>query len=431
MTKKISLWLAIFLMVFAMVITFQLTIIFGDVFFRDEPAGQVPTEFTEQTDAPAEPDGTEAPAEKTLSDEITERVSAKIAEIAELYTKYYVGDLDVDDLVEGAALGFVAYTGDKYGAYHNAEDFAALQQNYSGEFVGIGISAVLNTDYYAIEVLNVMPNSPADEGGFLQNDLILAVDGENVADLGYNEAISRIRGEAGTEVTLTVARGEDYSEVFDLTLTRRAVEEQSVTYETLEVATLFKPVAYIRLMDFNDTTAQQFIDALNQGQADGVHGYIIDVRNNGGGELSSILDILDPLLPAGPMVRIQYKDGTERVYESGENEFNAPMVVLANGNTASAAELFVSALKDYQKAVVVGDVTYGKGTVQSLIPFEDGSALRISTAMYAPPYSDNYEGVGITPDIEVPLDEEYRGVNLFKVAHENDAQLQAALALYK
>ena len=240
-----------------------------------------------------------------------------------------------------------------------------------------------------------------------------------------------MRGEVGTEVTITIARGADYSEQFDVTLTRRMVEEQSVTYETIELPNLVTPIAYIRLMDFNDTTASQFADALNRGREDRAHGYIVDVRNNGGGELSSILQILDMLLPEGPIVRIQYKDGTEQVYESDVNEFKAPMVVLANGNTASAAELFVSALKDYQKAIVVGTVTYGKGTVQSLIPFEDGSALRISTSMYAPPYSDNYEGVGITPDVESELDEEYRNINLFKLAHENDAQLQAALALYK
>lgn len=428
MTKKISLWLAIFLVIFAMVITFQLTIVFGDVFFRDEPAGQVPPDYTEKTEEPTVPD---EPAEKTLGEEITERVAAKIGAIAELYADYFVGDLDIDELVEGAAHGFVAYTGDKYGAYHNAEDFAALQQGYSGEFAGIGVSVVYNADYGVIEVLNVMPNSPADEGGLLPSDFIIAVGGENVAAIGYNEAVAKVRGEAGTEVTITIARGEDHSEQFDVTLTRRMVEEQSVTYEAIELPNLVTPIAYIRLMDFNDTTASQFADALNRGREDRAHGYIVDVRNNGGGELSSILQILDMLLPEGPIVRIQYKDGTEQVYESDVNEFKAPMVVLANGNTASAAELFVSALKDYQKAIVVGTVTYGKGTVQSLIPFEDGSALRISTSMYAPPYSDNYEGVGITPDVESELDEEYRNINLFKLAHENDAQLQTALALYK
>ena len=180
MTKKISLWLAIFLVIFAMVITFQLTIVFGDVFFRNEPAGQVPTDYTEKTEEPTVPD---EPAEKTLGEEITERVAAKIGAIAELYAAYFVGDLDIDDLVEGAAHGFVAYTGDKYGAYHNAEDFAALQQGYSGEFAGIGVSVVYNADYGVIEVLNVMPNSPADEGGLLPSDFIIAVGGENVATM--------------------------------------------------------------------------------------------------------------------------------------------------------------------------------------------------------------------------------------------------------
>lgn len=428
MTKKISIWLAIFLVIFATVITFQLTIIFGDVFFRDEPAGQVPTDYTEKTEEPTAPD---EPADKTLGEEITERVAEKIGAIAELYANYYVGDLDIDDLVEGAAHGFVAYTGDKYGAYHNAEDYAALQQGYSGEFAGIGVSVTYNPDLGVIEVLNVMPNSPADEGGLLPSDLIIAVGGENVIDLGYNEAVAKVRGEVGTEVTVTIARGESYEEQFDVTLTRRIVEEQSVTYEAIELPNLVTPIAYIRLMDFNDTTAAQFADALRAGTEDKAHGYIVDVRGNGGGELSSIMEILDMLLPEGPIVRIQYKDGTEQVYESDANEFKAPMVVLANGNTASAAELFVSALKDYQRAIVVGTVTYGKGTVQSLIPFDDGSALRISTSMYAPPYSDNYEGIGVTPDIESELDEQYRGINLFKLAHENDAQLQAALALYK
>lgn len=428
MTKKISLWLAIFLVIFAMVITFQLTVIFGDVFFRSEPAGQVPTDFTEQTEEPGLP---EEPEKKTLGEEITERVAEKIAGIAELYAEYYVGDLDIDALVEGAAYGFVAYTGDKYGAYHNAEVYASLTEGYSGEFAGIGVSVIYNTELSVIEVLNVMSDSPADDVGLLPSDLIIAVGGESVASLGYNEAVARVRGEVGTEVTLSIARGEDYGERFEVTLTRRIVEEQSVTYETIELPNLVSPVAYIRLMDFNDTTAAQFADALSRGNEDHAHGYIIDVRNNGGGELSSILEILDMLLPEGPIVRIQYKDGTEKVYESDAREFKAPIVVLANGNTASAAELFVSALKDYQRAVVVGTVTYGKGTVQSLIPFTDGSALRISTSMYAPPYSDNYEGVGVTPDVEAELDEAYRGINLFKLAHENDAQLQAALSLYK
>ena len=138
------------------------------------------------------------------------------------------------------------------------------------------------------------------------------------------------------------------------------------------------------------------------------------------------------LLPEGPIVRIMYKNGDERVYQSKASCLDAPIVVLVNGNTASAAELFVSALRDYGKATpVIGETTYGKGTVQTILPLRDGSALRLSTSMYAPPFSDNFEGVGVTPDIEVSLADEFKTVNLFKLDHEDDAQLQAAIRIFQ
>ena len=430
MKKKISVWLALFLMIFACAITFQLTIVFGGVFAREDNIGEVPSEYTTTeatTAAPVE----EPPAELTLEAEIVQRASEKIAEIAALYAKYYVGDLNVDDLIEGVAEGFVAYTGDKYGAYHPEEEYKELTTGYSGEFAGIGVSVIYNSDYGAIEILNVMPDSPALDVDLQPDDLIIAVEGENVAEIGYNTAVNRIRGEIGTDVTVTIARGENYENIFEVTLTRRKVEEQSVTYEEIQVPGLLSPVAYIRLMDFNDKTAEQFSEALGEGTLSHARGYIVDLRNNGGGELSSILEILDMLLPEGPIVRIQYKDGTEKVYESNAQSFNEPIVVLTNGNTASAAELFVSALRDYNKATVVGETTYGKGTVQSIIKLDDGAALRISTSMYAPPYSDNYEGIGITPDIAVSLADEYKNLNLFKLDYENDTQLQAAVKLFQ
>lgn len=427
MTKKISVWLTAVLVIFACAITFQLTVVFGNAFVREDPVGEVPTEFT----TTAEPEPEPEPEPPTLAEEITQRVSAKIASLAELYEQYYVGELDIDELVEGAAEGMVAYAGDKYGAYHNAEEYAELMTDYAGEFAGIGVSVVYNAEYGAIEILNVMPNSPALDADLRPNDLIIGVGGEDVLSLGYNEAVNRIRGEIDTDVTLTIARGAEYEEVFDLTLTRRKVEEQTVTYETMTVDGVYAPLAYIRLMSFDHKTAEQFADALSQGQTDRVHGYIIDVRNNGGGELNSILDVLDMLLPEGPIVRIQYKDGTETVHESDEKMLNQPIVVLANGNTASAAELFVAALRDYNKGIIVGETTYGKGTVQSIISFNDGTALRLSTAMYLPPFTENFEGVGVAPHVEASLAEEYKNVNLFKLAYEDDAQLQAAINLYK
>lgn len=428
MTKKISVWLSVLLIIIACAITFQLTVIFGDSFVRDQTVGEVPTEYTDSSDEPETPGEI---VQKLPADEIVERVSEKIYALAWLYTNYYVGELNIDDLVEGAAVGFAAYSGDKYGSYHSAEEYASLQEGYSGEFAGIGVSVTFDPQTYMIEILNVMPDSPALEAGLLPNDVIIGVGGVKITEIGYDEAVKRIRGEIGTDVTITVARGEAYEEVFDVTVTRRKVEEQVVTYETIEVDGLARPIAHIRLLDFNDKTPEQFLAALTQGTSDVVHGYILDVRNNGGGELTSITEILDTLLPEGPIVRIQYKDGTEQVISSDKNAFPGMFVVLANGNTASAAELFVAALRDYGKAFVVGTTTYGKGTVQTIVPFDDGSALRISSAMYTPPHSANYEGVGIAPDVEVDLDDAYKNVNLFKLDHENDAQLQAALRLFK
>ena len=431
MNKKISVWLALFLMIFVCAITFQLTVVFGGAFARDtDGIGEVPSEYTTTEATIIEP-VEETPAEPTLEEEIVQRASEKIAQLAKLYANYYVGELNVDDLVEGVAEGFVAYAGDKYGAYHPKEEYEELQVSYSGEFAGIGVSVIYNSDYGAIEILTVMPDSPALDVGLQPDDLIVSVEGESVAALGYNTAINRIRGEIGTDVTVTIARGENYENIFDVTLTRRKVEEQSVTYGEIKVQGLLTPVAYIRLMDFNDKTAEQFAEALGEGKLSYARGYIIDLRNNGGGELSSILEILDMLLPEGPIVRIQYKDGTEKVYESNAQSFNEPIVVLTNGNTASAAELFVSALRDYNQATVVGETTYGKGTVQSIIKLDDGAALRVSTSMYAPPYSDNYEGVGIIPDIEVSLADEYKNLNIFKLDYENDTQLQAAVKLFQ
>ena len=430
MNKKISIWVMLAILIAACAITFQATVLFGSSLIRDDRPGEVTTDTPVSTD-PVETVPPVEDKEPTLEEEIREKVSAKLAEIISLYANYYVGELNVDDLVEGVAEGFVVYSGDKYGAYHPIEEFKELTTGYEGEFAGIGVSVIYNSDYGAIEILSVMPNSPALEAALQPNDLIIGVEGENVAVLGYNTAVNRIRGEIGTSVTLTVARGEQYETVFDVTLTRRKVEEQSVTYETLNPAKKLFPLAYIRVLDFNHKTAEQFADALGAGQEDNARGYIIDLRNNGGGELNSILTILDLLLPEGPIVRIQYKDGTETVYESDAGSFNEPIVVLVNGNTASAAELFVAALRDYNKAIVVGENTYGKGTVQSLIKLKDGSALRLSTSMYSAPYSENYEGVGIAPDITVELAEEYKYINLFKLAYENDTQLQAAVKLFQ
>lgn len=423
MNKKISVFSTAALVVAVATVTFLCTLLFGGGLVYAEDSGAA-VSVADTTTAPGQP------SEPTM-DEMVKAISQRVTELAYYYSKYYVGSVDIDDIVEGVAEGFVAYSGDKYGQYHTAEEYKELTADYSGTFAGIGVSVTYNADYSAIEIMSVMPNSPALEAGLLPNDLIIAVGGESVGYLGYNEAINRIRGEIGTTVTVAVVRNEDFSKRFDVTLTRRIVEEQTVTYKEIEVDFLTKPLAHVSVTTFNNKTPVQFKNAIAEGMQANAHGFIIDMRNNGGGTLSSVLEMLDLILPKGPMVRIQYKNGEETVYESDAKSLEIPIVVLVNGNTASAAELFTSSLRDYGKAFVVGDVTYGKGTVQTIIPLRGGSALRISTSMYAPPFSDNFEGVGITPDIEVSLADEFKNVNLFNLEYENDAQLQAAVNMYK
>lgn len=425
MTKKISVWLAASLIIATTIITFLITFVNATDLATNNTAAAVANTEASVTEEPQK--------QKASPQEIVSKVSNKISELAYYYSNYYVGDIDVDKLVEGAAEGFVAYSGDKYGQYHTKEEMELLTSDYQGEFAGIGVSVTYNPEYMAIEILSVMDNSPALEAGLLPNDLVIAVNGEDVAYIGYNEAINRIRGEIGTEVTITIARGANYSERLDVTMVRAKVEEQSVTYDEIVADGIIDPIGYVRITTFNNKTPEQFKSAIGEGLTNHIHGFVIDLRNNGGGTLDSVVAMLDMVLEEGPIVRIQYSNGEETVYESDMYGLSrrVPIVLLVNDNTASAAELFTSSLRDYGRAFVVGEKTFGKGTVQTIIRLRDGTALRLSTAMYAPPFSDNFEGVGITPDIEVSLAEEYRSTNLFKLPYENDAQLQAAINLYK
>ncbi len=423
MEKKISVFTTAVLLVVVATVTFLTALTLGTSLVYAE--GSAVTTAVAQTEAAV------TEKEEPTADDIIKEASERITELAYYYSKYYVGDINVDDIVEGVAEGFVAYSGDKYGQYHTAEEYKELTADYTGEFAGIGVSVTYNADYLAIEVLNVLPDSPALEAGLLPNDLIIAVEGETVASLGYNEAVNRIRGAIGSAVTITVARGENYTERLDVTMIRRKVVEQTVTYKEIQTDFLIKPLAYISVTSFNNKTPEQFKIAVGDGISADAHGFIIDLRNNGGGTLSSVVEMLDYLLPEGPIVRIQYKDGRETVYESRATSQDIPIVLLVNGNTASAAELFTAALRDYGRGFVVGDKTYGKGTVQTIIPLVGGSALRLSTSMYAPPFSDNFEGVGITPDVSVSLADEYKNTNIFNLEYENDTQLQAAVNMYK
>ena len=235
-----------------------------------------------------------------------------------------------------------------------------------------------------------------------------------------------LQGEAGTTAEFTVRRGENYAEEISFSVLRGYVIEQTVSWHVLDDGGSIGDIGIVKITSFDAKTPEQFTNAINSLISEGVTSLVFDVRNNPGGELTSILSILDMLLPEGPIIRIVDSNGKETVRNSDASEIDMPMAVLINGHTASAAELFSCALQDYNKAVLVGTTTYGKGCMQQIVKLADGSALRVTVSMYNPPYSDNYDGVGVVPDILIEADENLSSANLYEIADADDNQLMAA-----
>ncbi len=364
---------------------------------------------------------------KTYSPFITE-VTEKLSELDAMFRDNYIGELDDAALMDAIMQGYVYGTGDEYGAYYNSEQFLELMTDIGGEMTGIGVSVIYNADYNAIEVLNIMPDSPALEAGVMIGDLIITVgeDKESVSELGYTPAVNKMQGQAGTEAVFTVARGANYEERIDFRITRAKVTELTVMYHPYEPD---PTVGVIKIMNFDGKTPEQFTEAVNELGMQGCDKLVVDLRYNPGGELNSILSILDFLLPEGPIIRTFDKDNNMvESYNSEESALDVPMSVIVNGSTASAAELFTSAMKDYDRATIVGTTTFGKGCMQSTMAMSDYSAASVTVRMYNPPFSDNYHGIGIVPDIEVELDEALAEKNIYKITDEEDNQLRAAVA---
>ncbi len=358
------------------------------------------------------------------------RVTSKLAEVDSLYRNYYIGELDDDVLIDSVIAGYVLGTGDDYAAYYNQDGFASLIQDLEGEMAGIGVNVIYNTQYKLIEILSVTSGSPAEKAGVMPGDLVVTVgeEKESVAELGYQPSINKLRGVIGTKAVFSVLRGENYSETVDFEIVRDKIVEQTVMNH------VYGPdnsIGVIKISGFDAKTPVQFVESVETLQKQGCDKLIIDLRYNPGGELSSIVTTLDYILPEGPVIRIFDADGKEvKAYYSEPTELNMPMAVVVNGSTASAAELFTSAVRDYNKATIVGETTFGKGCMQTTVPLSDNSAVSITYRMYSPPFSENYHGVGIVPDVEVALDPDLMFKNVYKITDEEDNQLAAAAATF-
>lgn len=401
--KKVSLGVSILVTVLAVIITFQITFIATNNAYKAKY-----NELVENLVGESE-------------------LFSRLGELVDLYENNYIGEIDQDKVIENVLDAYVASI-DKYGSYLTDEEYAEMMQDYNAELEGIGVHVIYNGDYGCIEVVAVMPDSPALEAGIEPGDLIAYVEGQSVAELGYYPAINLVKGEKGTYVNFTVYRGENYSEVVEFTVMRDIVTEQTVMHH---VVSFDETVGYIKIINFDNGTPDQFKEAVDSLRESGCTSLVLDVRYNPGGLLTSVVEILDYILPEGPIVRLVDKSGNEEVVYSDADCLDMNIVVLCNGSTASAGELFTAAIKDYNLGLVVGTQTYGKGTVQSIGALQLGGAVSISYKMYNPPYSDNYEGIGITPDVVIELDEALANKNIYKITDDEDNQLHRAVEALK
>ncbi|MBQ8399510.1 MAG: PDZ domain-containing protein [Clostridia bacterium] len=358
-------------------------------------------------------------AELSQKYEETDQLIIDLKEIKELFDGKYVGELEEEQIIEQVLDAYVQATGDRYAKYYTAKEYEEQQASYEGQGVGVGMRVFITQDG-RILVAYVEKDSPAHKAGILPGDEVIAVGDEKVSEIGTDKASELMLGQEGSEAVFTVKNADGQREV---SITRQAVSYSTVLYD------LENGMGYVRILSFGKNTPKEFSEAVDALQRAGAKALIFDVRQNGGGLLDSVHEMLDYLIEDG-------KEGAERVvavtvdnkqnekqYVCGdEHSVDLPMAVLVDGQTASASELFAAALRDYEMAVIVGQTTYGKGVAQTTYLLDDGSAVRLTTALYNPPSGENYDGKGVEPSISASSE----GLNIYLTPHSEDPVYIAA-----
>ena len=348
----------------------------------------------------------------------------KLDVLMQLVENYYYEDVDENDMLEGAAVGLMAGIGDVYTVYYTAEQMADFNEETEGEYAGIGCQLLADPSDQMITVTRVFKGSPAEKAGMRSGDKIVYVNDVYYSAYEMSDAVSVMRGEPGGQVKVTVLRD---LETIDFEVTREIVSINYVEYEILD-----GNIGYVMVYDFLGDAYEGFAEALDTFRAANVTGMIIDLRNNGGGLVDDSVDMADLILPEGVVVTLRDKDGREEVYRIDDEYYDVPMVLLVNEYSASASEILAGAVRDYGAGVLLGTKTFGKGVVQSVLEFTDGSGVKITTARYYTPSGECIHEVGIEPDIEVELDEDAVTIyGLNNLPHDEDAQLQAAIKVLR
>lgn len=359
---------------------------------------------------------------ETADSVVSEDTEKKLAAIEDVIEEYYYQDADIDvaAMTEGMYAGMVNSLGDPYSVYYTEEEWNDLMQETEGIYYGIGAYLMIDPNTGLGKISGVIENTPAQEAGLRADDLLYQVDGVSTMGMELSEIVAMVKGEEGTTVHLTIYR-EGETDYLEVDVERRKIEAPTVNYEMLE-----DDIGYIQITEFDEVTTDQFTEALAVIKGSGAKGLILDLRGNPGGSLSVVVDIARQILPKGLIVYTEDKYGQRDEYNcDGRNELDLPLVVLVNGNSASASEILAGAIKDYKKGILLGTTTFGKGIVQRVLPLTDGTALKLTISAYYTPNGNNIHGVGIEPDVVCEFD----GDAYYEDGKDN--QLEAAVTEVK
>lgn len=343
------------------------------------------------------------------------------AEILSSYiNRFYLNDIDYGKMGDIIYKAMVSGLDDKYAAYYTKDEYKDISEKTKGEFCGIGayISQGKNDNY--LKVAGVVKGGPAEKAGIKKGDIIVEVDGENIQGKDSSYAISKMKGKKGTNVSILVMR-KGNKKTITFNIKREVIHDNTVSYKMLD-----NNIGYISVSAFETVTKKQFKSAVDCLEKKNEKGLIIDLRDNGGGLLDTALDMLDQILPKKLVVYTKDKNGVaEEYYTKDDKEIKIPIVILVNGNSASASEVFCGALRDYGKAKLLGTKTFGKGIVQSSFAFRDGTGLKFTTSKYYTPKGINIHGTGFEPDIKVKSNGKMTALK--ESGYKVDNQINAAL----
>lgn len=340
---------------------------------------------------------------------IGSEVEAKLNAIDSVLDSFYFEEVDDEKAKDSIYKAYLSSYGDKYTVYYTADEYKKLTETTNGTFSGIGAVCQISSEG-GILLVDVYESGAGYKAGLRSGDRIIQVDGTDVTDMDLSSAVALVKGEKGTQVGLKIVRDGATSYY---TVVRDEIEVQTVNYAITE-----DNIGYISVSQFENVTAKQFKAAIEDLKSEGAKGIIIDIRNNPGGLLTTVISMLKDILPNGLIVYTEDKDGNRKEYSDNDNEeLDMPLAVLVNGNSASASEIFAGAIQDYGKGVIVGTQTFGKGIVQTVKPLTDGSAIKFTIAKYFTPKGQDIHGKGVTPDVVVEYDKDA----------DEDIQISAAL----